>query len=77
MKTKEKELPKWFKGTVYDEGTEVKNRYTGQCYTLSAKELSIYDLILGCEMVGDYKTMQKGLAWFRSANAEAYMILLD
>ena len=37
----------------------------------------MYDLIIGAEFVKDFKLMQKGLDWFRTANPSAYMILLD
>jgi hypothetical protein len=28
-------------------------------------------------MLGDYKTVRKGLDWFRQHNAKAYLVLLD
>lgn len=73
------ELPKWFDGTEYDfkDAVNVRNPFTGQEYPLNAKELSMYDYILGCEALKLYKPMQKGLDWFRKANCEAYMVLLD
>lgn len=89
QKTKKQELPKWFDGEVYEIGDEVRNPFSGERYTLTAKELSMYDLIMGCqliiEMEGGLVTnnteiqndMRKGLDWFRSANAKAYMVLLD
>ena len=45
-KTKKQEIPKWFKGTIYKEGEEVINPFSGQCYTLNGLELSIYDFII-------------------------------
>jgi len=80
MKTKEKkelDLPKWFNGTVYKAGAEVTNPYSGCSAVLNNKELSMYDLILGCERFGHYDIMRKGLDWFRRSNGDAYMILLD
>jgi len=87
---KEKELPKWFVGEVYENGDIVSNRFTGEKAELSAKELSMYDLIMGTTMViemsGGFmnpKTsslqseMAKGLSWMRSSNPSAYMVLLD
>ena len=79
------ELPKWFKGEVYDEGAEVTNRFGGDSCYLTAEELSMYDFIIGASdlmEMGMYapKTiddMRKGLDWFRKNNAEAYMKLLD
>ena len=78
MSTKtSKPLPKWFDGTIYDKGDTVSNPYTGETADLSAEELSMYDLIRGAEFTRNYKILQKGLDWFRQANAEAYMTLLD
>jgi len=78
MSTKtSKPLPKWFDGTVYAKGDTVTNPYTGDKANLSAEELSMYDVIKGAEFPRSYKILQKGLDWFRKANAEAYMTLLD
>ena len=71
------ELPKWFNGTVYNTGDSVSNPFTGDSIDLTAEELSMYDLIMGCQVTRHYKLMQKGLDWFRRANPEAYMVLLD
>ena len=90
--TKEQTVPKWFEGTVYDEGEVVMNRWSGAEYELNALELSIYDFVMGAQMFiemkyhGDMldersapmqKDMRKGLDWFRTHNAKAYMVLLD
>tara|TARA_R110000824_G_scaffold83120_2_gene208250 strand:+ start:656 stop:946 length:291 start_codon:yes stop_codon:yes gene_type:complete len=87
---KEQKLPKWFDGEVYEIGDEVRNPFTGERYTLTAKELSMYDLIMGCQYLlevrenqADFpgatlqKDMARGLSWFRVNNAKAYMVLLD
>ena len=71
------EMPKWFNGQVYSEGDTVSNPFTGDSVELTAEELSMYDLIMGAQMLQRYDVMQKGLGWFRRENAEAYMILLD
>lgn len=70
-------LPNWFPGQVYESGDTVSNPFTGESIELSAEELSMYDLILGCQVTRHYKIMQQGLDWFRRANPEAYMVLLD
>ena len=70
-------MPKWFNGQVYSEGDRVSNPFTGESVELTAEELSMYDLIMGAQMVQRYDVMQKGLDWFRRENAEAYMVLLD
>jgi len=71
------EMPKWFDGQVYSEGDTVSNPFTGESVELTAEELSMYDLIMGAQMLQAYDVMQKGLSWFRRENAEAYMVLLD
>ena len=85
VKTKQ-QLPKWFRGELYEKGDTVRNRFSGEEYKLNAIELSMYDFIIGStmvmEMAGGYKhtdvdELRKGLDWFRQHNAEAYMVLLD
>ena len=86
MSTKTK-LPKWFKGELYNEGDVVKNPFSGEEYKLNNVELSMYDFIIGSQMVFEMapqtvteqkvKDFQRGLDWFRKHNAEAYWILLD
>ena len=83
----EQELPKWFKGMVYRDGAEVTNPFSGESYKLTGVELSLYDFILGCQMVFDsvpssmttkrINEFQKALNWFRKNNPEAYYVLLD
>ena len=87
MSTKTAKLPKWFKGTCYDEGSTVKNPFSGEEYELNNVELSMYDFIIGSQMVFEMaprtvteqkvKDFQKGLDWFRKHNTDAYMVLLD
>ena len=91
-KVKEQKVPKWFQGEIYDEGSVVQNRFSGEECKLNALELSIYDMIMGAQMfiemryngdmldprtVGIQKDMRKGLDWFMRNNAAAYMTLLD
>ena len=91
-KVKEQKVPKWFQGEIYDEGSVVQNRFSGEEYELNALELSIYDMVMGASMFiemrynGDMldprtidmqKDMRKGLDWFMRNNAKAYMVLLD
>jgi hypothetical protein len=87
MSTKTKQqLPKWFRGELYEKGDTVRNRFSGEEYELNNVELSMYDFVIGStivlEMVDGYKhtdvtELRKGLDWFRKHNAEAYMVLLD
>ena len=94
MKSKiEQVKPKWFEGVVYQEGTTVRNPFSGESYELNALELSIYDFIIGANMFLEQafenkvepndkteritRDLYKGLDWFKKYNAEAYMVLLD
>ena len=80
-------LPKWFKGECYDKGDTVRNPFSGDEYELTGPELSMYDFIIGSQMVMEMtpkmitpesvKDFQRGLDWFRTKNAKAYMVLLD
>ena len=86
IKTKNKqELPEWFNGDVYNEGGVVTNPFSGECYTLTAEELAMYDFIMGAQMMFDmgmqnHKILNdyhKGLRWFSKNNIDPYMVLLD
>ena len=87
------EKPKWFKGVWYNEGDTVANPFTGDKCELTGPELSMYDFIKGAEFTISMQSndmtvlhpdtinlqndMRKGLDWFRTTNASAYMTLLD
>ncbi len=86
VKNKQK-LPKWFNGALYSQGETVANPFTGEEIELTNVELSLYDFIMGCnivfakapnrindEMIKDFDL---ALTWFRVNNPEAYMVLLD
>ena len=88
MSTKMKQkLPKWFNGSLYSEGDTVANQFTGEEIELTNVELSLYDFIMGCNMlfargsnrVNDdmIKDFDRALTWFRINNPQAYMVLLD
>ena len=76
-------LPEWFDGELYEEGATVRNRFSGEEYELNAMELSMYDFIMGAQIVLEMGVMSRdedlrnGLKWFRENNSEAYMVLLD
>ena len=86
-KLKKPKAPKWFKGMIYTKGEKVQNPFSGESYELTGLELSIYDFIIGCQMVFDsapstmttkrVNEFQKALNWFRVNNPEAYYVLLD
>jgi hypothetical protein len=78
IKTKEQPLPKWFNGMLYTEGAMVMNRFSRESIELTAAELSMYDYIMGCVMLNKYDAeFNKAMTWFRRANGDAYMVLLD
>ena len=72
MKETNHTLPDWFDGEVYEEGAVVTNQFSGEDYLLNAGELSMYDLIMGINYVGDHRgwddelinTHSKALSWF-------------
>lgn len=64
--------------TIMDkEPAEVRNRFGGDSIVLQPEELAVYDYLMGCEMMGDYEGLRKGIDWFMENNPEAYMVLLD
>ena len=78
-------LPKWFDGELYEDGDQVTNRFSGEEYKLTAEELSMYDFIVGAQLVLEMGMMdnptivedlRKGLEWFRKNNQKAYMMIL-
>jgi len=72
-------LPKLYEGKIhiYDEGGTVQNRFGGASVELNALELSIYDYLMGCEMMSNWEGHRIGIDWFRKNNPKAYMVLLD
>ena len=85
------QLPKWFKGELYEKGAIVRNRFGGGEIELNNVELSMYDFVIGSSIMSEMgmdaygfapdhrivKNLRKGLDWFRKNNPEAYMVLLD
>eukprot|EP01050_Picozoa_sp_SAG11_P000891 SAG11_NODE_33_length_22289_cov_12.857999_22_plen_84_part_00 len=78
-------LPEWFDGELYEKGDKVRNRFSGEEYKLTSEELSMYDFIMGAQIIVEMgmttpqlvAELHKGLEWFRINNKEAYMVLLD
>ena len=63
---------------VLDESpVKVENPFSGESIELQPEEVAVYDYLRGCEMLGDYKGLRKGLDWFMTNNAKAYFVLLD
>ena len=59
------------------EPVKVTNPFSGESCMLTPAAVAVYDTIKGCEMVGDYKTVRKGLDWFAENFPSEYMTLLD
>ena len=86
VKNKQK-LPKWFNGMLYTDGDTVANPFTGEEIELTNIELSLYDFIMGCNIVfakapkrvndDMIRDFDRALTWFRINNPQAYMVLLD
>jgi hypothetical protein len=78
-------LPEWFKGELYKKGAIVANKFSGEEIELTAKELSMYDFIMGAQVIMEMGIgneiaiieMRRGLDWFRKNNSKAYKVLLD
>jgi hypothetical protein len=67
-----------FKCMILDkEPVRVSNPFSGESCMLTPEAVAVYDTIKGCEMVGDYKTVRKGLDWFAEYFPSEYMTLLD
>ena len=82
---KANKLPEWFDGTLYEIGDVVTNPFSKEEYKLNNIELSIYDLLMGINYIGDHRGWddemidihRKCLDWFKENNSKAYMVLLD
>lgn len=59
------------------EPVEVRNPFSGATCLLEPDAVAVYDTIMGCNMTGDFKTVRKGLDWFRKHFPAEYMVLLD
>jgi hypothetical protein len=59
------------------EPVRVENPFSGESVMLSPDEVAVYDYVKGCELIGDYKNLQKCIDWFIKNNTQAYMTLLD
>ena len=59
------------------ESKEIANPYTGEKALLTPEAIAVYDTIKGAEMMGQYETMEKGIAWFQANYPKEYFVLLD
>ncbi len=62
---------------IFDEKEFVPNRFTGEIVELEPEAVAMYDLTMGAERFGMYKTMRICLDWFIDNYPKEYMVLLD
>jgi hypothetical protein len=55
----------------------ITNPFSGEGVMLVPEAVAVYDTIKGCEMVGDYAAVRKGLDWFMENFPKEYFVLLD
>ena len=78
MADKNKRIKMPFDCVIMDkESKEIANPYTGQKALLTPEAIAVYDTIKGAEMMGQYETMEKGIAWFQANYPKEYFVLLD
>ncbi len=56
---------------------EISNRFNGEKAKLPAFAVAVYDVIMGSEMLQDWKSHRQGLDWFIKYFPKQYMTLLD
>ena len=72
----DKKLP--FDCTPYiEEFVTITNPFSGESIEITGAEAAVYDTIMGAQHFNDYKTIRKGLDWFRKHFPAEYMVLLD
>lgn len=65
-------------GLALGDGPEViTNPFSGRSVKLDPVGVALYDLVKGCELIRDYKTMGLALEAFSERYPEEYYILLD
>ena len=75
---KKKDIKKVFPGIAVGTINEViTNPFSGHSIELNPTEVAVYDYLKGCELLGDYKMLQKAIGWFIDNNIKAYSVLID
>lgn len=59
------------------EPVSVTNPFSGDSCMLTPEAVAVYDVIMGAQIFNDYKTIRKGIDWFRKHYPKEYMVLLD
>jgi len=77
----DKQIPMPFSDMViYEPVTRLvktPNRFTGEVVKIPNFALSVYDVIIGAEVMQLWEKQAKGLSWFKKYFPNEYMILLD
>ena len=60
-----------------EEDVTIENPFSGEKATVTGYAAAVYDVIKGAEALHQYKTVEKGLAWFSRQFPKQYMVLLD
>jgi hypothetical protein len=55
----------------------ISNRFTGQKAILPKFAVAVYDVIMGSELLQDWKSHRQGLDWFQTNFTNEYYVLLD
>ena len=63
--------------TLEEDSEVITNPYSGISVKLDPVGVALYDLVKGCELIGDYKTMGLALEAFSERYPEEYFLLLD
>ena len=59
------------------EPVRITNPFSGESCMLEPDAVAVYDCIMGANMTGNYKIVEKGCAWFIKHFPAEYMTLLD
>ena len=63
--------------TLKTDMISVANRFNGESVLLPRFAVAVYDVIMGSEVLQDWKTHRKGLDFFIKYFPKQYMVLLD
>ncbi len=73
---------------VLEHPETIQNPFSGESIELSPDAVAVYEVTMGANMLAEgvsdpkkkehfYKTVRKGLTWFRKHEPKAYLVLLD
>ena len=71
------EFPDWFDAEIYKKGDMITNPFSKASIYIDRKALSMYDVIMGANVMENWDIVRKGCDWFRKHYPKEYMVLLD